>query len=84
MARTAEIILDGQTYTVRAFNIEQIERVMASPGSFAVLRIALERSEPPVAKDAVSELEPTMVEIRTALETVMKLSGLEIPTSPPA
>ena len=84
MARTAEIILDGQTYTVRAFNIQQIERVMASPGSFDVLRIALERSEPFLDKEAVALLEPTMVEIRTALETVMKLSGLETPTSPPA
>ena len=84
MARTAEIVLDGQPYTVRAFRIEQIERVMQSPGSFDVLRIALERAEPAVTPEQVANLEPTMVEIRTALETVMKLSGLETPTSPPA
>lgn len=84
MARTANIILDEKTYCIRALNVEQIERAMASPGSFDLLKIALERSEPAMTPAEVAALEPTMVEIRTALEEVMRLSGMEKPASPPA
>ena len=84
MARTAEIILDGKMFVVRAFNIDQLERAMTSQKGFDVLRIALERSEPPIERADVEQLEPTLDEIRPALEAVMRLSGLEVQPGPPA
>ncbi len=81
MARTTNITLDGVMYTVRAFNIDQIERAVSAFDSktkatvpLAVLRIAMERAEPQVA---LADLEPKMEEITAAFQTIMELAGIQ-------
>lgn len=85
MARTAEITLDGTTYTIRAFNIGELEIIQKSGGdAWTVLRTALRRAEPK-APDA-NLIEPTPTELETAFATIMTLAGLkrDAPASPPA
>jgi hypothetical protein len=81
MARTAEIVLDGQTYTIRAFNIGELEIIQkANNDVWIVLRTALRRAEPKVAN--VDELEPTSDELTAAFRTIMELAGFKAPDDP--
>lgn len=85
--KTAKITLGGTEYTVHAFNIGELERVgdaineaKDSGGnlraSFAILRIALERAEPPVPN--MNAIEPdSMDEVVTAAGVIMEIAGLK-------
>lgn len=84
MARTAEITLDGQSYTIPALNVGQLERVLGAAAGFDVLRIALERATPPLTAEQLNAIEPTMAEVNGAITAIMVLSGMEQPAGPPA
>jgi hypothetical protein len=84
MARTAKITLDGVDYTIRAFNIGELEIIQrAGSDAWTVLKTALGRADPKV--DHPDLIEPTPEELKVAFETIMTLAGLQKPdASPPA
>lgn len=84
MATTARITLDGKEYTLRAFNIGELEEVADLVQSekphklpFAILRVAMRRAEPRV--EDVNALEITAAELNKAIETIQGLAGLTVP-----
>lgn len=80
MAKTAQITLDGTTYTVPAPNIGQLEEIteiFEGPRSkipFGVLRITMKRADPKIDFDVAS---PSIDEVATAVQVILKLAGLE-------
>lgn len=86
---TEKITLGGSDYTIRTFNIGELERIaeiMEGPRTkvpFAIIRIALERAEPKVEKP--NDIEATTDEVSSAMVAVMKLAGLTVadPANPP-
>jgi hypothetical protein len=89
VAKTSEITLDGVSYTIHAFNIGELERVTdivsetsgSGRSSFSILRIAMERAEPkPENFDAI---EASPEEIVAAMQKVLNLAGLGMPTGNP-
>lgn len=82
MPKTTQITLDGVEYTVPRFNIGQLERVAeAGNNAWAVLRIAMERANPPPIGGIVN-LEPTMDEVTAAFKDLLELAGLKQPETP--
>lgn len=82
MPRTATITLDGVEYTIRAFNIGQLEAIAAAGNNaWTVLRTALERADPKVVDPNL--IEPTPPELEAAFKTIMKLAGLKEPEASP-
>lgn len=87
--RTAEIVLGGDTYTVRAFNMGELERVADAIEekkgmrvTQAIVRIALERATPPLACP-FEEIETDVNEIAEAGRRIMVLAGLTATENPP-
>lgn len=90
MAKTTTITLGGDAYTIHAFNIGELEQVAALIGneamppssrSFAILKLALLRAEPPVTD--VDAIEPdSLDEVIEAAKTVMELAGLKATPNP--
>jgi len=88
--RTAKITLGGETYTVHAFNIDELEQlagilsddnVQAASRSFMILKLALLRAEPPVGD--VGSIEPdTLDEVIEAARVIMELAGLKAAANP--
>lgn len=82
MARTAQIILDGATYTIRAFNIGELETIgKAGNDAWVVLKTALKRADPKV--ENADLIEPTPAELTAAFSTIMQLAGLQKPDASP-
>ena len=85
--RSAQIVLDGETYTIPALNVGQLERLTeafdgpASRAPYGLLRIAMERAEPHV-NGGLDTIEPTIDEIGAAFKVIAELSGLTV--NPPA
>lgn len=90
--RTAKITLGGEDYTIRAFNIGQLERVtdiIASANAagkqgritFDILRMALETAEPRI--EDVNDLSPTMEEVTEAGRLILELAGIKVSRDPP-
>ncbi len=81
MSKTADIKLNGNTFTIHRFTIGEMERVTeafqgpAHRVPFALLRIALERAEP--KPDSVDNLEITADELRAASDAIIELAGLK-------
>lgn len=76
MGRTTTITLDGITYTVRAFNIGELERIQtAQANAWSVLKIALERADPKIEDPNV--IEPTPSELEDAFKKILDLAGLK-------
>ncbi len=89
MGKTAEIQLNGNTFTIHRFNIGEMERVteafQAGPEymrPYILLRIAMERAEPKPTEN-VSEIEVTPKELSEINETIAKLAGLQEPDANP-
>src|SRR5882672_2617566 len=87
--RTATITLDGESYTVHAFNIDELEQlagiisddnVQASARAFLILKLALLRAEPKVAD--VGSLEATLDEVMEAAKAITDLAGLKAAANP--
>ncbi len=87
--RTATIMLDGDSYTVHAFNIDELEQlagiisddnVQASARSFMILKLALLRADPSVGD--VGSLEATLDEVMEASKVIMDLAGLKATANP--
>lgn len=84
---TAVIKLGGVDYTVRAFNIGELERVAdafqgpSHRAAFAILRIALERADPRPADPA--KVEATTDEVTAAVPILLRLAGLQQPDQSP-
>jgi hypothetical protein len=87
--RTATIKLDGDSYIVHAFNIDELEQlagiisddnVQASARSFMILKLALLRAEPSVGD--VGSLEATLDEVVEAARVIMELAGLKAAANP--
>lgn len=89
MARESKVTLDGVLYTVPALNIGQLEKVTEAfelprgKVPYAILRIALERSDP---KADLEKLSPTVEEVADAIKDILRVAGLqdkdENPTEP--
>lgn len=76
MPRTAEITIDETVYTIRAFNIGELEEIQeAGNSAWKVLQVALRRATPEIVNPRL--LEPTPKQITEAFKTIMKLAGLE-------
>jgi hypothetical protein len=86
VAKTAQISLGGTQYTIHAFNIGELERVVemfdgpTTKAAFGIVRIGLERAEPKVEIDT---LEPTLDEMREAARVMLDLAGLQQPDASP-
>ena len=87
MAREATITLDGTEFVVPALNIAQLQEVAeiinagnAATSGFSILKIAMRRATP---SPDFEILGPTLDEIATAVEKMLKLSGLQKPDSDP-
>lgn len=80
--RTKPITLGGDTYTIHALTIDELERVTdilrefagTNKLAFQILRIALERAEPKVENAGAIEL--TMPELLEASKTILELAGV--------
>ncbi len=87
MSKTADIKLNGNTFTIHRFTIGEMERVTEAfqgPSHkvpFALLRIALERAEP--KPDDVDGIEITADELRAASDAIIILAGLQQPDANP-
>src|SRR5206468_11691356 len=87
--RTATITLDGDSYTVHAFNVGELQQlagiladdnVQASARSFTILKMALLRANPSVGD--FDSLEPTLDEVMDASKVIMELAGLKATANP--
>ena len=88
--RTAKITLGGDTYTVHAFNIDELEQlagilsddnIQTSARSFMILKLALLRAEPKLGD--VGAVEPdSLDEVVTAAKIITELAGLTAPANP--
>ena len=80
MAKAIEITLGGDTYQVRPFNLDQLERITDLSSlppakiAFKAFRIAMERCEPAVNPD---ELEMSQQEFQVAMGKLMGGTGME-------
>jgi hypothetical protein len=70
------ITLGGVTFKVPKFNLGQHER-MVDAKAFEVLRIALERADPPIADP--NAIEASFPEIKAAVAAIMEFSGYKSP-----
>lgn len=84
MAKTVEVALGEQTYSVPILNIGQIEQVYEIMEtlprykvSHAVLRIAFQRVEPKVNVDAIEPGDESMEQIMGAAQVILKASGFK-------
>lgn len=83
--QTVTITLGGNSFTVPAFTIGQIEQIAEAtttqPGhkvGFSILKIALARSTPPLNSADVDNLVATFPEISAAVAAIMAASGLDL------
>jgi hypothetical protein len=79
--RTFKITLGGDTIEVPALNLDQLQGVTgmfktlpAEAVSFEVIKLALTRVSPAVD---LSELAPTLDEVRDAMTEILKSSGIK-------
>lgn len=88
MAKTATITLGGTQYTIKPFNLGELEHISemqadktkATKVPFEALRIVLRRAEPKCEKP--DELEVTPEEMQGAFAAIMDLSGMKPPAKP--
>lgn len=89
--KTATIALGGETYTIHAFNIDELEQlagilsndaIQSSARAFMILKLALLRAEPKVA-DVGSIEADSIDEIVTAAKVIADLAGLKAAANPP-
>lgn len=86
MASTAKITLAGVEYTIRKFNIGELERIAETVEGprhkvpFTIIGIALERAEPKLT-GSVHDIETDTDEIQAAMAVVMDLAGLKAKTT---
>lgn len=82
MSKTFDVVLGGQTYTLKRFNLQALEELatvatqMANPVTmaFTVLRLALRTAEP---KLDLEEVTLTFDEVQDAAEKIMIAAGLK-------
>lgn len=95
MARTAKITLGEQEYTIRAFNLGELEEIgelietasdRKGKVSFEIIKMALRRADPKV--DDAGTIEATMDQVSEAATAILELAGLktrdQAPGDPPA
>lgn len=81
MPKSATVTLDGADYTIRRFNLGELEdltEALGQPGSksgFRILRTALARAEPKI--ENIPGLEIDADEMKAAIEQIMALNGLK-------
>ncbi len=79
MSKTFTITLDGQEYTMRPFNMGELEEVAEldlprAKMPFALLRLAMKRADPPCP--SVDAIEMTPDEFNEAVGKVMVAAGM--------
>lgn len=82
MAKTFEVTLGGDKYTLHRFNLGELEDVAeltasmsASRAGFAILKVALRRAEPAIADPSV--IEASADELQAAINAIMVASGMK-------
>jgi hypothetical protein len=80
--KEAKITLGGQEYTVRSFNIAELEEIgqlldgtVNKTTPFKILAIALRRAQPPVQDARTIEL--SFKDLDPAMDTIFAIAGLE-------
>lgn len=89
-AKTAKITLGEREYEIRALNIGELERVTElfdegvdpRKAAFSILRIGMERAVPQ-PEGGINAIEATSREIASAVEAIMRISGMEPPKENP-
>ena len=89
MARTATVTLGDQDYTIRCFNIgelEQVSEIISAEGkssgwqTFEIVKLAMRRADPAV--DDPTQIEATIDQINTAGRAILDLAGFKTPDPP--
>lgn len=82
--KTAQITLGDTTFTVRRLNLDELQEIMEATEALpharlplAILKIALRRSDPPVAEAEVGKLEATTDQLHLGCNAVMTLAGMK-------
>lgn len=90
MAKTATIKLGGETYTVQAFTLDDIEEISGILGEGAdkqgatikLLKVALRNAQPPLSGEAGKIRIDSLEELRAATNEILKLAGIEVKENP--
>jgi hypothetical protein len=82
--------LGHRAFSVPPFNVGQIEKIAdaletlpASKVPYVMLKIALQRAEPPLSSDDVDKIECRIDEIKTAVDAILVASGLRAKNTDP-
>jgi hypothetical protein len=86
MAKSVAVTLDGTTYTVKAFTLDDLEEVAGILGdgtqvtgatSVKVLKIALRNADPPITKAGSIRID-SLEELNKATTAILELAGLKV------